>query len=296
MSGARWSWPGLVVGLMAALVFGLVFGLGAETVAGRVFGLAASLVAGLAGWMIYELAHADGEAEARTVNPVEELSWSGLSGGLRAVLSGGLGIGALTALLRWLQSRLDILWDVVLEYVLKGGLVAAVVVVLVVMLAGGLGSGLSKMRMAPNEGVRRSARRSLALGLIGGLAVAVVAGLVVAVLVILRNGLVGGPVAALVNGLAFGSVFGLVFGLAVGLEFGGIACLRHLTLRRLLVHNGAPPWRFLEDANERLFLSRSGGSYVFRHPLLLEHFADLEGCGEANEAGPTAFDAAHGNL
>lgn len=70
----------------------------------------------------------------------------------------------------------------------------------------------------------------------------------------------------------------LVFGLLFGLLFGGLACLRHLALRGLLVYNGFAPLRyirFLDEATERLFLRRAGSSYIFVHRLLLEHFAEL---------------------
>jgi DNA polymerase III delta prime subunit len=284
-SAVRWSWPGLSVGLGVGLIFGLVFGLGSQVIVRQFIGVAVGLAAGLVGWLIYELIRSDGAVDApATIYPVEELHWAGLSGSLRATLrvalGSGVGVGVLSVLLRWLRGAQDILRDVVLDYGLGSGLGVAVAVVLVVVLFGGLGSGLAKGTVTPKEGIRRSARRALAVGLGSGLVVAI-AGLGVAVVIVLRGRLVDGLAAGLVNGL----VFGMVFGLIVGLEFGGIACLRYLTLHGLLARSGAPPWRFLDDAAERLFLHKSGGSYLFRHPLLLDYFANRQ----VSKAGSTTF-------
>jgi hypothetical protein len=60
--------------------------------------------------------------------------------------------------------------------------------------------------------------------------------------------------------LVAGLTFGLFAGLIVGGYAGGWACLRHLTLRALLVYNKAAPWRyirFLNDATDSLLLRRA---------------------------------------
>jgi hypothetical protein len=120
----------------------------------------------------------------------------------------------------------------------------------------GLVPGLIQKRTAPNEGIHRSARRALAIGLFFGLFFA------------LPFGLFFGPAKAL--------LFELFFGLAGGLVFGGHACLQHLAVRVLLVMHGFAPLqyiRFLDNATERMLLRRVGGGYIFIHRLLLEHFA-----------------------
>jgi Effector-associated domain 10/NACHT domain len=74
--------------------------------------------------------------------------------------------------------------------------------------------------------------------------------------------------------LAFSlGLIGAVSGNVVG---GGLACLQHFTLRLILWCHGAIPWnyaRFLNHANERIFLQRVGGHYRFIHDLLREYFA-----------------------
>ncbi|MGB7315126.1 MAG: hypothetical protein WA939_19510 [Nodosilinea sp.] len=67
-------------------------------------------------------------------------------------------------------------------------------------------------------------------------------------------------------------LFGFIFG-------GGEALIQHLALRTTLFLNGHTPRNyahFLNYAEERLFVQRVGGGYIFVHRLLLEHFATLE--------------------
>jgi len=88
-----------------------------------------------------------------------------------------------------------------------------------------------------------------------------------------------------VFGLEAGLTAGLAAGLAVGFIYGGGACLRHLVLRGLLVHNGNAPWRyvrFLDAAAARLFLSRNGSGYLFIHRLLRDYFADMDATDQKN--------------
>jgi hypothetical protein len=135
-------------------------------------------------------------------------------------------------------------------------------------LVGGLTFSQVEARAVPNEGIRRSARNALFVALVVGLFV------------------------ILFVGLAFGLVFGLFEGVVLatsadmfiwqfvrligGLRAGGVAFLKHVALRLLLVSNGSTPWnyvRFLDHATERLLLRKVGGGYAFIHRMLLDHFA-----------------------
>ncbi len=142
----------------------------------------------------------------------------------------------------------------------------------VIGLFGGLVGGLSRQTLdehnfvRPNQGIWRSARNSILVGL-----------LFVALFVAL-SGLVGWPLGAPLGGLEFGVFFGVVFGLVGALLSGGIPCIQHLVLRLLLWQSGALPWhyvRFLEEATEHILLQRVGGGYRFIHPLFLGYFAAL---------------------
>jgi energy-coupling factor transporter ATP-binding protein EcfA2 len=80
------------------------------------------------------------------------------------------------------------------------------------------------------------------------------------------------PIELLIPGLRWGLLLGLIFG-------GGVACIRHFTLRLILHRNNYIPWnyaRFLDYASDRIFLQKVGGGYIFVHRMLLEHFARMK--------------------
>ncbi|BDM82546.1 NACHT domain-containing protein [Acaryochloris marina] len=59
---------------------------------------------------------------------------------------------------------------------------------------------------------------------------------------------------------------------------GGLACIQHFALRIVLALTQQIPWNFVtffKQAEDRLFIYRTGGSYVFIHRYLQEHFANL---------------------
>jgi hypothetical protein len=124
----------------------------------------------------------------------------------------------------------------------------------------GLGGGLSKGRTVPNEGILRSARRALSIGIPAGVIGGSIAG------VLIR------PIASVYTTV----MMSFFFAFAVGLSFGGRTCLRHITLRLLLVYNNFAPLRynaFLEESADRLFLRRSAAGYIFFHQMIRDYFA-----------------------
>ena len=82
--------------------------------------------------------------------------------------------------------------------------------------------------------------------------------------------------------MVFGIANGIMFGYAAALlstRGAGFVCFQHLILRILLWRSGCIPWnyaRFLDYAEERIFLRKVGGGYIFVHRILLEHFAHRE--------------------
>ena len=113
-----------------------------------------------------------------------------------------------------------------------------------------------KIRVVPNEGIRRSARNAV----FGGLS----------------SGLVGGLICRSIVGPIGGVLIGLIIGVFVGLIAGGEACIKHVILRLWLVRNGWIPWnyvRFLDHAVEQILLRNVGGGYSFFHRMLLDYFA-----------------------
>ncbi len=137
--------------------------------------------------------------------------------------------------------------------------------VAIALLSLGWTTELRDTRSEPNEGIRRSARNGLAIGL----PAAALFGLIF--------GLADEHFFKLGNVLLFGFVTGLTAGLLVGLTFGFGACLAHYIVRVLLVRSGVAPWhyqQFLEAMTDRQLMCRSGGSYLFAHWLLRDHLAD----------------------
>jgi DNA polymerase III delta prime subunit len=71
----------------------------------------------------------------------------------------------------------------------------------------------------------------------------------------------------------------ILVGLILGLAFGGSQALEFYYLRIILSINNFVPWHFISFLNycvDLIFLRRVGGSYIFVHRLLMEHFAQLD--------------------
>jgi len=145
--------------------------------------------------------------------------------------------------------------------------------VLIGMLIGGVERKVLAHKSRPNEGIRISLRMALVSG---------VALLLMGLLPIFWD---ESRDFGIVNiWRAFSLVwddfrFGILIGIFVALTFGGQAVLRHYILRLMLALAGVMPLRlirFLEDARSLIFLQRAGGSYLFIHRLLLDHFANRD--------------------
>lgn len=250
--------PAVAVGLTFGLVFGLSMALFVDS-------LGAGLFIGLL-VMLFTVVLA-GTISEPGIKPIEEVHWSwplarSQAGGHSQILI--LVLAVIAVLLMGLM--FEPVFSLGLARWLGAGLVSGLLLCLYVVLASGLTTSLVERRATPNEGIRRSARYALMIGLGAGLFFALVIGLFVGLFVGLFPGLVSGLFAWLVLGLFF------------GLTVGGYASLKYLAVRALLVYNRATPrWyiRFLNDATERLLLRRRGSAYLFTHRLLLEQFAGL---------------------
>lgn len=185
-----------------------------------------------------------------------------------------------------------------LSSVLSAGLIIGLsyglIVGLSIWLLLGLFQGVSsetiedQHRVVPNQGIRRSARNGLVLGLIS----AGIAGLAIVLSSRLFSGLISELGSTLLGYnpsivLIAGPGIGLLAGLLAGLLNGWLACLRHSLVRLLLWRAGSIPWnypRFLDFAAERILLSKVGGGYIFVHRLLLDYFASLNSTPTLDEA------------
>lgn len=268
LENMRRSWlPGTHQGLhqiIIGLVVGLLFGLAGGMVGKLVLGLAFGLMIGL---LVTE-----------RESPVEVLKWSrrqalgelvdwlvfGLVFGLIIGLVGGLGAGQMLGLGGGLVRVLGGGLSGWLLFGLVGGLMFGLVI--------GLMTGLDEVEVEtktiPNQGIQQAFKNGLFVGLLAELAFGLI------------FGLAGWRVLGLVDGLVDGLGGVWALGLASWLMFGGSSVINHYILRFLLHHNGHIPRNyehFLEYAASRLFLRRVGGSYVFVHRLLMEHFAAMWG-------------------
>ena len=123
--------------------------------------------------------------------------------------------------------------------------------------------------ITPNQGIRRSARNSIIVGLI----TTIILGLTFSLI----NVLIRGETDGLLKTLMVGLTIGLPIGGIVALLNGGMACLKHVVLRLLLSTTGYVPLNypnFLNYATECIILRKVGGGYIFVHRLLLEYLAN----------------------
>lgn len=69
-----------------------------------------------------------------------------------------------------------------------------------------------------------------------------------------------------------------VSGWLIAVEGSGITTIKHFILRLLLYNKKCIPWnyaRFLDYVSQHLLMKKIGGSYVFYHRKLMEHFAKM---------------------
>jgi hypothetical protein len=277
---------GLAVGLALARSPGLLLGISGVLLLGLVIG---PLFLEVRGIWASESIHQDRPERPRTaIEPVEQIrlsSWQQLAGNILSawLLVGpgfALGVAIVDQVLPGAGSGTGHEWLL--------GLISGSLLALHAGMANGVVKGITDKRTTPNEGIHRSARHGILIGLVsglsGGLTFGLFAGLISRTIfgpaTMMLLGTPGGSIPArtveLTGGLIAGGFLGLLLGIGGGLAFGGNACLRHLALRALLVRNGAAPWRyvgFLNDMADRRFLHQAGSGYLFIHGMLRDHFA-----------------------
>ena len=223
----------------SGLVVGLVVGLIFGLFSGLVVGLVVGLIFGLLTGLLVGLLV--GLVSNDTISMIDRLRWFWKEA--RRVLLVGLIVGLLVGLFLGLRDGLFL--------------------GLFIWLSGGLLFGLSGEQVEettyPGQRLRQTLFSSLST-------------------VILR-GLLGGLLVGLLGGLRNGLLFGLMTGLMTGVVFGLGALIQHFALRYLLIRDGYLPRRlipFLDYAVDLIFLRRVGGSYIFIHRLIMEHFAEMD--------------------
>jgi hypothetical protein len=168
----------------------------------------------------------------------------------------GMTYDILFALIRDLPVRLDQVLPVGIVWGISFGAIGA--------FFGGLDTYLAKGKTVPNQGMALSRRYAWQVALVFGIIAGICQGLMTWVF--------EGPLSALLIGILIAGFFGLT----AGMWYGGLDVLHHYSLRVLLfVLRGLPLRyaRFLDHAQQLIFVQRVGGGVVFTHRLLLEHFA-----------------------
>lgn len=202
------------------------------------------------------------------IEPVERFRWSWKQAFKWLIL--GLGVGTLLSLPILLADTVE-------------GRVMTPTVALIFMLFRGFSkrSHLDTATVRPNEGIWRTGQNALQIGLISTLVYGLISWGILALNTTDIHGDVWGSfLASLSASLPFGAIAGGIMGTGMGLagaDGSGAICIQHLVVRLMLWKQNRIPWnyaQFLDDCANRVLLRKVGGSYIFIHRILLEHFAD----------------------
>lgn len=254
----------LIFGPVVGLISGLAVGLACGLAFGPSRGLALGAIAAVAG-LSFGLLPSGLTADRRRIRVIETLNWSwprailGLAAGTGSALAAGVVVGMFTELADGLSLGLFV-----------GSFVGPALAVI-----GGMTGGEIQVedKEVPNQGIHRSAKNAIRVGLLAGLVFGLPIGLAGPTIGHIHIGANIG-----VGGLSDGLALGLTLGIGLGLAFGGITCIQHAVLRLILFFQRHIPWDyvdFLEYARDLGFLKRHGGAYEFRHPQLQDYFAKL---------------------
>lgn len=253
---------GLILGLVLGLIYGLILGLLGRWILGLSLGLIYGIIFGLSGRLkniiLVESLEISFSRKIKNKNSESLRKWmiNGLLDGLLFGLIIGLIFGILYGPIPGLL----------------GGLLGELIYGSIYGLIFGLISNLKvdiTTRSSPNQGVWDSLKTMV---------ITVVISLIftISFYYYIANvlPLFVGP--SLGRGIVI-SCIGLPvwFSIVAG---GGLACIQHFAMRLVLFQTKKIPWdfvTFLKQAEDRLFIYRTGGSYVFVHRYLQEHFASL---------------------
>lgn len=231
----------LILGLIEGLISGISLGLFGVLAGDLKMVLILGLVGGLLGGLFV-----DREGD---IKPTDKLIWSWKKA--RNGLLGGLVGGFIMSIILQLLERTP------------GGILGGMILGSILGLSYGLSGVTTFARSNPGDGIKTSFKNLLVSGLVSCL----VFGLLFWLLLV-------SPINKLVASL----VGGLIFGLLIGMSYGGNFLVQHFVSRWLLFHSGYLPWNiitFLDYCTDRIFLRRVGGSYIFIHRMVMEHFAAM---------------------
>jgi len=200
----------------------------------------------------------------RTIKPIEKLSWSWVDAQANFVqLSWLVLFGVLLSLVLFFAISIltNALGGLAIAFSTLGFITGGI------LLTGGLVNNQIDDKTTPNQSIKQSVKNAaiaaILFGIVYGL-FAVISGIVIS---------------GTISGIKIGLVSALVFGFGASIVYGGTSSSKHLMLRMMLNSEGHMPWnyaRFLDYCVKRIFLQRTGGSYIFIHRTLQEHFAQID--------------------
>lgn len=281
----------LIFGVISGITFGTIFGMLFWVIAGLVWGISLGIVCGI----IIGFLSGAALVFLRKIETVETLKWSWQE------FRKGIRNGLITYVIWGFFALLGIQFGSVNYELSLSNLISFLIIFVVVFgtICGFRGPAI-RQSYRPNQGIWKSAKNAVIVGLISGLIYGSLFLLIEALgyshhlgvsieqmesLFDEMNAVIGFEIEGsnfsgnlknwLVNGLGEVLIVGLI-GVIFG---GGLACFRHFILRLMLWYSGYTPWnyaRFLDDAADHLFLQKVGGGYIFVHRMLLEYFAAMD--------------------
>jgi eukaryotic-like serine/threonine-protein kinase len=297
----KWNWKatriGIVVGLIAGCVFGIAdvrnwFFYGGWFGNSLVDAIALGIFGGLFGGILSKLI-----INLRVIHTVDLITWDWIKAWMGMFIGfvfGALSFGLISGLSDALTSRLlSAGLDTGLIYGAYGGFFGA----LIGLSFGGLAEKKISSTAFPGQGLSFSAKNFLyifvaisliflgimtIINFVFGDGVLPVYGFVNPYYILNifgLNYLDTGNISTLIFGVDYGLAVGLSIGLAIGMTYGGFAVAKHYILRIILALNDILPLKlipFLDCCVSLIFLRRVGGSYIFVHRLLMEHFAEMD--------------------
>jgi predicted Ser/Thr protein kinase len=275
----------LAVGGAAAALVGVAIGLAG----GVPVGLTTALLVGPTLALFIGLA-----VGVRTIRPVERLAWSAaeLRRGARGAVLRGLALALLVATIATVAWSVGGSASFAVQVFVTNLIVYGLLFSLVLAVVAGIRGEAAEHRLAPNQGIRTSARNAAVVADAVAVATAVP-------LLALTLGFGPPPAPPLdtpealeatrlwrANPLAFFVLIELciavTLGLFAGMHRGGLVVVSHGVLRLLLAVTGRLPLRLvrmLDRASSRALLRKTGGGYMFVHDELREHLAGMHNGG-----------------
>ena len=280
----------VILGTVVCTFFGYAIGVhGFSPEAGIIGGVVFGISVGLIFWSYERQYKSESAHNSMRIRTVELRTWDkkrALRGG---ILGAGLGLVALALVsvgvaynnlqsflreyagtpiseITFRQFYVEIWFPDNLKFIFSMGIALVMSLSFAAVLVYGLLTSEFKVSKLsePNEGIKKSGRTGLLLGLITTIVIGI-----------------SFSVPALANGgdIDFGVSFGLQFGFALALLFGGFSFFQHYILRMLLGKSKVFPFScigFLEYCVRLKILQRVGGGYQFIHSVLQEYFEQLE--------------------